>query len=345
MRKILKVSLSLALLSLVFSCGTRIEYTRLRPSPVNMVDCRNIAIFNVAGAEQQYTFDSWAEAFVASLFGVTNDVDPMKKRIGEYATDKLTNVLYATNYFAIVPASTVEQAAKSMQGQNFANSDLGTLLGVDAIVEGSIHRLEYTDERFVVETTRTLEDGTKVTQKTNKLKRTFHIHMSYNVIKTANRQILAGASINTSESQVVTISPDTRYPRDYEYLDGYYIYTKYIDSLIKTLRYQIAPTAVPEIRYLKKDKTKNEEMARADKLAKGKLYDQAYQVYRQIWDATSMYEAGYNAALLLEAQMKFQEAKALLEAVIQKYPEKEAMDALRELNKIIAEQKRVEEQF
>lgn len=345
MKKIINICLFTFLFLSVISCRTRIDYLRYKPSPVNMVDSRNIAIFNIAGDSYQQSYESWTEKFLKSLFFSQSYEDPLIQRVGQYATDRMTNVLYATNYFTIIPANTVTQAARSINNQILSNSDLGTILGVDAIIEGVIHRLNYSDQRYTVENIKTLEDGSKVVEEVEKLKRTFYIHMTCNVIKTGNKQILAGAYINTSESVTVNIGKSDVYPSSFYYLDGYDIYTKKIDGLVRTLRYQIAPTPISEVRYLLVDKTKNSKMKLAQDLAKNRLYEQAYNVYEEIWNSSKMYEAGFNAALLLESQMKLQAAKAMFEEVLAIYPGKDVMRALLQVEEIIRQQKKVEEQF
>jgi curli biogenesis system outer membrane secretion channel CsgG len=350
MKKILRMFLVVAVVFAAFSCRTTVKYFRYQPSPVNMADARNIAIFDVADKTASYdSYDRWAESFLSFLFGVTvYDEDGMEKRIGRYATDRVTNVLQDTEYFNIVPVETVKQAAQARGAGNIPSSDLGTLLGVDAIVEGTIYRLGYEqgeDKTYKETYTREREDGSTYEVTKRYFKRTFYIHMKYNVIKTGSREIKAAESINTSETITREILPGTSYPYDYRDVDGYNIFTRHVNTLVSRLRLKIAPTKIYEIRRLKKDETDNPQMEAADNYAEKGLYEESYNLFKSIWDETKMLAAGYNAALLLEAQMKFEDAKAMLQEVLSKYQDDEVMNELVKIKRIIAEQKKVEEQF
>ncbi len=76
---------------------------------------------------------------------------------------------------------------------------------------------------------------------------------------------------------------------------------------------------------------KSEEMKNADKMVKSGLITEGGRTFLKIYNNTGIFEAGYNAALLLEALGKYDSAEELMEDVAKKSGEKKAYTALQDI--------------
>ena len=60
--------------------------------------------------------------------------------------------------------------------------------------------------------------------------------------------------------------------------------------------------------------------------------EESRQMFESVYDSTGLLEAGYNAAAILEAQGKYEKAKALAEELVHKTGNKKAIRLLDDIN-------------
>ena len=92
------------------------------------------------------------------------------------------------------------------------------------------------------------------------------------------------------------------------------------------------------------DKTKDESMKLANQYAKNKKYDLAYQTFMECYEANGYYEAGYNAACLLEVLGDLYNAETLMKDVYQKTSEKKAAKTLQHIREEIKYKEKLDAQ-
>jgi hypothetical protein len=105
-----------------------------------------------------------------------------------------------------------------------------------------------------------------------------------------------------------------------------------IDSDMASIVRKVQPYNVNKSIVLMKDKSKDPRMEEANKLAKNGAIEQSREMFYSLYQSTGLLEAGYNAAAILEAQGKYDEAKTLAEELVQKTGHKKAIRLLDDIN-------------
>jgi len=117
-----------------------------------------------------------------------------------------------------------------------------------------------------------------------------------------------------------------------------------LDSFVDGLLKKIQPYEEKVYYTLMADKTKNPDMKDAEKLAKKGFVSEAEERFSRIYEDTGNSAAGYNAAILLEAQGDLYAARDLMEKVFQQTEDKKAKKALDNINREIESAKRLNNQ-
>ncbi len=104
-----------------------------------------------------------------------------------------------------------------------------------------------------------------------------------------------------------------------------------LDSFITKIMKQIEPYYEDKTFTLLKDKSKNEEFKIADGLAKKGFYEEALEGFTAVYESTEMFEAGYNAAILMEALGYLDKAEESMNNLYIVYGNKKALSALKDI--------------
>lgn len=105
-----------------------------------------------------------------------------------------------------------------------------------------------------------------------------------------------------------------------------------IDSEMASIVRKVQPYNVNKSIVLMKDKSKDPRMEEANKLAKNGSIEQSREMFDSVYKSTGLFEAGYNAAAILEAQGKYEEARTLAEELVQKTGHKKAIRLRDDIN-------------
>ena len=122
------------------------------------------------------------------------------------------------------------------------------------------------------------------------------------------------------------------------------MYKTIVDSFMPTVARQLAPYTVNESRKLMKDR-KNPMMKIAGKYAKNGVYDEAMDIYLELWEENDNPAAGHNAAILYEVTGNVDAAIAIIREVLDRYPEKKILKQYNRLLDVKREQERLAEQL
>lgn len=276
--------------SLLFSCTTALYYEAERPAQVDLHGATSIAILPFRVGERGNEF---------AVFGHKNEA---QKDFADYITSKLTKTIVDGKYFSVIEARRFENALHRM-----GVSSLGT--SCDVYISGNIINW---DEKIEKED-RSDGENTKVAYK-----KTVRTTVVYQIIEVETNQVLAREQKNFLQT--------SSWYDGIESLPKSDVMLRFdADNMIKQIMKEIQPYTVSNrIDLMKNDKKifpdDNSMFEVALSLAKKGMYESAEQSFLAMYDKTPMnFYAGYDAAVMMLVQKNFEQAKALLEDVLEEY--------------------------
>lgn len=273
----------LVLITVIFmSCATTIKFSIEHPP---LVDMRNVETITVIPLE-------WTDNGEYSY-------------LANYLTQALIAGVKEVNTYNFVEPSILESAEKSYYWKY-----------VDVFIEGKIIDV-VTDNK-----TETKEEKNGDKTKTKKyVTRTVTVTIEYKYIQAIDDKILR--SFKKTERSATTFDDS---PRSSNWLVELLLRifipkgkssTELAKSAIRQfssdMRNEISSYKTTETRKIMNSTSKNKLFKDAEKHIRQNNYFEALMVYKDIYEQTGSIVAGYNMALLLEANNQFFEARALLE--------------------------------
>lgn len=324
-------------LFLFFGCQTRVTYTRLKPSEINMSHYRNIIVFFLDETSSQNSIYSFFESvFEHSDYRSSKSLHSV---IPRFAWDYLSQELANSQYFNILSQHQISDFLTTLNQENLTEVELGALLGVDAVIIGRIINMKWEDNYFKESKTSYDSEGNKTVVDVPMIKREFSLSLNYQIIDTGTNRIIAGRSFDRKSSDIKK-SEDRVYLKDPED-----VFKSMITTSISRFVRQVAPYSIVESCLLIRDKSKNPQLVVADSFAKDRLYAESLEIFLDVWKKTRNIVAGYNASVLLETIGMLDEALELLDEVLTFYPEKTVIERKKHLVYIIKETQKVEQQL
>ena len=241
-----------------------------------------------------------------------------REQLADYLTNSLTSKLLSTSYYTVVDSAMVEGALKA-----------GNKPPVDVYLTGSINQ-------FNTKVTSEVVENYDVTT-TVYYKRTADVSVNYRIIDATTGAIVAMRKADYSR----TSSSDTD---EYKLPSAYDLLTGELDRLASKIMKEVQPYQETMYLSLLKDKTKDPDFAEADQYAKNGAIELSYEKFQAIYDKTGYYEAGYNAAILLQALGKLEDARDAMKALVAKTGDKKAISALAAINREIASAEKFKQQ-
>lgn len=334
--------LALVLISLQMSgCITRVRYSRMKPSEIDMSDARNIAVFHLGEASHGPEIKILTLWDLLMLAGgvLPASESSIESRVADYASQQLASSLSETGYFSLIDPASVERMVADQNLRGLNESEIGAMLGVDAVIVGSISQMSWRDVRFNDTRTRTREDGTKEVYEVEYVKRHYDFSMSYRVIKTNTGTMITSRIFQKSSSDIEPSVSEANLRDPEEVFRGM------IRSITREIKKQLAPYPVTERRKLLRDRAKDPRLERADDFVRNKLYDKALEIYLEVWETTRNEASAYNASIMYELLQNLEGAQQMMDTLIGFYPEKSYMRRLVRLRQIRSEQDRVSRQY
>ena len=286
------------LLALFAACTTTVSGEFERPAGLDMNGARSVAVLDFR-VQDNWKHDIWN--------GRNNYYrkEREKEQIADYLATNLQKRIAKEGYLSL--ASPIE-AEKALLNRSTPPCD--------AYVSGSITNYEDRIEHRVKED----DDGKERVFYTRRVSFT----ITYSILDAASGKELGYKKFNASGS-----SYESERRRDLP--DPISLVRSDLDRSLREMTRYISPYKEREYYSLIKDK-KNPTMEKAYKLASDGDLSQARGIYSEYFEASGSYKAGYNAAMILQAQGKLDEAKKLLDDVYQRNPDGKIKNALRNLN-------------
>ncbi|MBN1649016.1 MAG: hypothetical protein JW874_13355 [Spirochaetales bacterium] len=345
MKKIILCALIVLSIVFISGCRTAISVTVTKPAEVNMSGARNIAVFDFTYPRQYritgMTSDDLFNRIIAAA--IARDrlrTDTLERRIADYMTNQLVSGLVGTEYFSVFTPNDVSAAMIGADNPNLGMTDVGLLLGADAIIVGSVDSMDWSDEEYKKER-KVYNSKTKkyhvVVER--RIKRTVEISVTYRVVNAETGSVIA------SESDTQTRNDDKELKDRDRLADVDTLFKQAVDNMIPAITKKLAPYKVRETRFLKKDKMKDDRMEQADQFVKGAMYEKALNIFMQVWDDSQNIAAGYNAAIMKDVMGDLEGALEMMNIVLDKYADKEVMAQINRLKAAIEQRTQVEEQM
>ncbi|MDA3835651.1 MAG: hypothetical protein PF495_19945, partial [Spirochaetales bacterium] len=263
----------------------------------------------------------------------------------DYMTDQTIRTLTGTNYFTIVSPDRLRPYQGYSRNSVVTNRMLAEDLGVDAVLIGIIHDMDY-DERIenrevsVRDDTANNNDGGYTTAVESYFVQNVELQASYSIIDVKNGQVLASKYLSGRDSSRTRIKDADSFTAPL--LEP--MYRTIIRNLQSDIRRQLAPYYVREYRNLKAEKG-NERFDTAKKLIQRSQYREALDLYIEMWNDTENFAAGYNAAILYEVIGQYNSALAMSKEVYDVTGNLDAYDQYKRLQRVKIEAEEAQKQF
>lgn len=306
---------------LFFSCTTSVPVKVKRPAKLDMQGARTLAVLPF---QPRYVDPTLSQSSMRGIFSssYSNDKDSRdKEEICSNLTYALEETLASTEYYELQNSTRVKVALER-----------GTEIPADAYLYGYISDYQATDEIQNQKQLQSLEEEIPIYRR--------HVkgRIVYQVINASTNRVIS------TDYMSFDSYGDKRDANKNNLETPYQIIKSDINSLVLKIGKQIQPYYETINLSLLSDKTKNPEMKIADNLANRGYIEQAQQKFEQIYHEDGNFAAGYNSALLLQAQGRLVEAKQQMEELVSLTGDKKAINALKNIEYEISQQERLQTQ-
>ena len=319
-----KILLLICTLCLMFlaGCATSIPVNVQRPAALDLGGAESICV--VPFKLQEYD-DKLSLGGITINFGTifTNTKEQKEEaEVANFLTNQLTSKLAASDYYKLVDSNIVESAIKA-----------GTKVPVDVYLTGKIdkfsedivrERKEYFDEN---------DDSYYVT----KYSKVVYLVVTYQVVDSKDNSVISYKTESYSRTSDLYDDSDDL-PKAVTLID------QELNYLVEQIYRNIHPYTELKYLQLKSDKSKNPEFEVAEKLAKNGMIKEAQEKFASIYEQTQNYEAGYNAALLMQANGDLDKAFNFMKEISDKTADKQSISALKDIQFEIDSAKKLQAQ-
>lgn len=279
------------------SCATSIRFPVERPAEIDSKGATSIAIIPFStGNMSRFYYNHSSDA----------------KVIANYIQEEFQKRILRSGYFTLVSA----------QGLLKQSS---TASACDLYIHGNMYNFSNEIEKILLKS----EDNKK---KQYLYKRKVTLSVKYEVVYSRTNEILYSTTQHIEEESSEYVTPR-------EVPSFFSLISSDLSGRINTIAKKLMPYTTTRHLSLLKTKTKEPEikeaLATAHKLTKQGLYPLAQSAFMTLYERQGIFEAGYNAALLLEATGQLQKAEELMSQIFVATNNKKAEKALKEIQKEI----------
>jgi len=278
-----KVLTALVLSMILFGCSTSIPVQMTVPPNLNYGGARTIGVIPFTTSSEDASEATKDLRYYFSWYNSRALHDDLK--LASALTSKVESVLASSDYFTVISTEQLQQQAAN-----------GTITA-EAVVTGKIasvlddYNKEYNE--------RTDADGN--TTKVPEYTREAQITVVFKILSASDLTIL-----DTVEYTVTAKDTADRY----EALKSEEtVRSQAINQIVNKVKYDLIPKTYTEYRTMAKlENDKDPRVERINDLIKGDFYQEAYDLYMEIYSETSDFAALYNAILLTEVMGDYDKA-------------------------------------
>lgn len=323
MKKNSLFSIMIATVILFSSCATTVSVKKIQPANFDIKNAKSIAILPFETSEpSSLNFSDNINLFLGILDAIVSYDSAIneQKYIASYLEDKIADGVIESNHFQLIDGRAVKSALSK-----------GLPSPADIYIVGYIHNFESDIDK---DYEKDEEDGEVEVS----YQREVSYNISYQVINAKNHTVLGNdqeyiSGYSSSASQLYN-------------LESAFDITKYkLDSLARRIIYNIQPHTVSMSYTLLKDKSDILEMELANEYAKNGNLQGAKETFLEVYEETGLFEAGYNAAILMQALEEYYDAERLMQELVDRTYDKQAVKALSSIKKEMKAKAKVSEQL
>ncbi len=304
------------------SCSTTIHATIERPAELDLNGADTIAILPIQISENGLFQNSGVIGDIYGFFNTIKNINNEAFDVADYITRSLEQSLSYSNYIDLVYSEAVKGALSC-----------GQPAPCDVYLTGTI--TNYTNEIKKVERKVKVEG---VEQIVEYFYREVDFDLTYQVIDATTNRIISvnnvGIDEKSYEEEKLSDVPDAMKTVRYE-----------LDSMVEDIMRQLQPYTVVKSISLLKDKSKDPDMKTADALAKRGLLEASRDMYLELYETRYYFEAGYNAAVILEALGDLDGAYAEMQVIAKKSGDKRAISALNDIQRELDSRDKLKKQL
>lgn len=273
-------------------CATSIPVRITKPAEIDLGNAMKVAVLPFGFPSQQSIpgMGPYQAALYRLWYGEEYE-DKLERTVARHAESTVAAELSKTQYYAVLRTDDLRYS--------LMDGDFNAKIFADAVLSGRI----LTFRRDLQDRSATGNDGKRV----ERYLLTVTVETRFDAIRVSDKALVASKDFRGEASKEVA-SPAVA---DSAETLAKEIVSSQIASFVKSL----APYTVTEYRTLLADESKDERLARADKLAKDGFYRKAYDVYADIHRSEADFVAGYNAAIMAEVLGDLDGAIAAMEAL------------------------------
>ena len=322
MKQKILLLISTLCLMLLAGCATSIPVNVQRPAALDLGGAESICVvpFKLQEYDDKLSLGGITINF-GTIFANTKE-QKEEVEVSNFLTNQLTSKLAVSDYYKLVDSNIVEAAIKA-----------GTKVPVDIYLTGKIdkfsedivrERKEYFDEN---------DDSYYVT----KYSKVVYLVVTYQVVDSKDNSVISYKTESYSRTSDLYDDSDDL-PKAVTLID------QELNYLVEQIYRDIHPYTELKYLQLKSDKSKNPEFEVAEKLAKNGMIKEAQEKFASIYEQTQNYEAGYNAALLMQANGDLENAYNFMKEISNKTADKQSITALKDIQFEIDSAKKLQAQ-
>ena len=313
-------ALILSVLMVFTGCATTLNVRVKRPAKMDVKDAKTIAVLPFQTPEWTMKVGPGKRVNILDwVYDRYHDDDAWA--CANYITNTLTKKLFDGKHYTLAEAYTVQNQVMT-----------GKTPSADIYVSGKIDYLNVYDDVSVNKRT---ENGKVVYYKT--YSRHVSAGVTYMVIDSKTNMLIDMRTRDLSGFSGERKDPQSL-PSAFSLIKGD------LNDVVNAMTRELQPYYVDKSIKLLSDKSKDPDMKIADEMVKNDLWEEGYNKYKKIYENTGLFEAGYNASMILEALGRYQEAKAIMTELVDTTGNKKAIRALSDINSEIYSEKRLKEQ-
>ena len=320
------VIVCLAAALVLASCATTISRSVMRPAQFDLDGAASIAVLPFA-ASGTTNIDSSGLLLVDVIqlaSSLAGDGEPDERRMVDYVTSQLTARLSQSGYYTLISASAVTRAVQA-----------GNPPPVDVYLTGSVidfshHTSTRTEKRWLDADKKEYVIDTFYTRHVD-------VRIQYQAIDARTDRVLATNTRSYSASSGEH-SSRTALPPPYRIIEPR------LDTFVAQVMRELEPYPETVKVRLLKDRSGSEYLKAAGNLARQGELATARDMFLKEYRYSGNFVAGYNAALLWQADGQLEEARTLLSALVESSGDKRAIKALAALDYEIAQQEKLRRQ-
>lgn len=303
----------LLMVSLLAGCATTVRVAIERPAELDLNGAKTVGMLPFqAKASDSIGGRNNAVVAVLEFFGYFDwfydQDDQDRQQLADLLTRTLQQELSTSQYLDLVDTNRIQAALTS-----------GTPVPCDVYLTGAISRFDTSIETVVRE--RNYSEGK---QRVTYYYRHLEAELMYQVIDASTNRVISYKTVPIDlDSYEVTKRSDVE--------SVYSLGRKTFEECAYTIMKQLQPYTVEKYLSLLSDKHKDPDMDYADEVVKSGNTEYAESLYEELYVSRGYMEAGYNAAILLEAMGNLEDARDLMQEVYDIFKDNRALRALEDI--------------